>query len=107
MTYLPTEQINEEYFYSINNDTITIFKNCNNSECQCNDVYSNINYLTSQNYTCTLQNHNFIDYSSFTDNLYYRLDFDKIMIIFYLMAFFIIYCPIVIITRFFRRFSIK
>lgn len=107
MTYLPTEQINEEYFYEISNDVIVIFKNCENDECQCNDVYTNMNYMTSDDYTCYIQDNIFTDSSNFTDNFYYRQDFDKIMILFYLMAFFVIYCPIIIITRFFRRFSVK
>ena len=40
-----------------------------------------------------------------TDEIYYRNDFDSILIIFIIMCIFIFYIPIKIFTRLFRRFN--
>lgn len=46
-----------------------------------------------------------IDSNLLTDVIYYRYDFDKILIIFLIMTIIIIYLPIKILFRFFRRFN--
>lgn len=40
-----------------------------------------------------------------TDNFYYRLDIDKILVIFIILAIVCFYAPIKIVLRFFRRFQ--
>ena len=46
-----------------------------------------------------------IDSNLLTDEVYYRYDFDKILIIFFILAIVIVYVPIKILFRFFRRFN--
>lgn len=43
--------------------------------------------------------------SSLTDNVYYRLDLDKILVIFLIMCIFCFYIPLKIFMRLFRRFN--
>lgn len=46
-----------------------------------------------------------LDNSSLTSDYYYRNDFDSIFVIFLIMSIFIVYIPIKICSRFFRRFQ--
>lgn len=67
-----------------------------------NNYYERTGQQTFSNYTnlpsC-------INSNELTDNFYYRYDFDKILIIFLIAAIIIIYLPIKILFRFFRRFN--
>lgn len=104
-TYLYEDLINAEYYYTFNNDNIIIFKDCNNNQCTCVKVFTNNDYFRSQDYSCTLDQEHIIDYTMFTSDFYYRNDFVSILIIFFILTFFIIWCPIKIILRFFKRFN--
>lgn len=46
-----------------------------------------------------------LDNSVITDRYYYRVDFDSILIIIFIMAIFTIYIPLKVVFRFFRRFQ--
>lgn len=78
----------------------------NNSESSYRDFYYNSNYYfndgvqTFSQYT-TLPN--CIDNSNLTDDVWYRNDFDKILIIFLILFIFIVYFPLKIIFRFIKR----
>lgn len=104
MTYLPTNLINENYYYNYNNNKITIFKNCISNNCNCIDVFPDLDYQQSKTYSCELSSNN-LDYTIFTDNFYYRKDFSSILIIFIILSFFILWCPLKIMMRFFKRFN--
>lgn len=78
----------------------------NNSESSYRDFYYNSNYYfndgvqTFSQYT-TLPS--CIDNSNLTDDIWYRNDFDKILIIFLILFIFIVYFPLKIIFRFIKR----
>ncbi len=46
-----------------------------------------------------------LDTSNLTDSVYYRNDFDSILIIFLIMCIFCFYIPLKVVLRLFRRFS--
>lgn len=105
-TYIETDLLNDNYIYTYENNNIIVHSNCNNNQCDCVNIYPELDYMRSNIYSCILQNNNnIIDYSKLTDNYYYRIDFYKILIIFIIFCFFIIYCPIKILLRFFKRFN--
>lgn len=104
MIYVPQQLINENNFYSYNNNVLTVYSECNDNNCVCNDVYINYDYNISDNYICSKDS--IIMLSSIpTSDYYYRQDFWTILFIFLVFCFIIIYCPIKIILRFFKRFN--
>lgn len=102
MTYLPTELINQDYYYNYNNNNITIYKDCVSNNCDCVDVFPDFDYQISKTYSCELTSTN-LDYTIFTDNFYYRKDLSSILIILTIFAFFIIYIPIFVFSKLFKR----
>ena len=105
MIYIPTELLHQENYYSYsNNDIITVYSSCNNDSCTCTDIYTNLDYNKSSTYSCTKTGVNFID-STPTDNFYYRKDFWSILIMFIIFCFVIIWVPLKIVMRFFKRFN--
>lgn len=111
MIYVP--DLSYKCYVLINKDTIRAYvtkpynPSYNNSvNLSYRDYYINSNYL----YTDGTQQFNSytslpvcLDTSLLTNEVYYRNDFDKILIIFIILAFIIIICPIKIFTRFFRK----
>lgn len=104
-TYLYDDLISSDYYYSFDNDILIIYKNCDNNICTCEKVFTKNDYLRSNEYSCSLTNDNLLDYTIFSSDFYYRNDFVNILIIFFILAFFIIWCPIKIVLRFFKRFN--
>lgn len=104
-TYLYSDLINDNYLYEKEADYIKIFKDCNNNQCTCVNVYPQFDYLKTENYICDNTNIIKIPASTFTDNIYYRIDFPSILFIFLVFCFVIIFCPLKILFRFFRRFD--
>ena len=110
MTYLPTNSINSNFKYTANNDYIRIYtnNNCytqyNSTYCDCYYIYPKLDYLQSEISSCNVSNlNNTISYTNFTDNYYYRIDFVNILLMFSVMFFFIIYIPIKIFSKIFRK----
>lgn len=104
MIYIPTNLIDESFSYSINNNIITVYENCSSNNCTCVDIYPKLDYNFSEQYNCSSDNVIMLDQNNITDNFYYRLDFPSILFIFVVFSFFIIYCPLAIIRRFFKRY---
>lgn len=108
-TYLPTDLINSSYSYEINENSIIVNKhtNCTQGQginyCDCVIVYPNNDYLTTDNYRCYQYSNANISYTSFTDDVYYRLDLWKILVIFIVMFIFIIVIPWRLLSRLFGR----
>lgn len=111
MTYLPSSYINANYTYSISNNYYIVRTNQNctqqyqNTYCDCYNVYFNNDYIVSSPYSCnTNTNSNtLIPYTNFSSDFYYRLDFDKICLIFFViivLCYFIAFKPI---SRIFGR----
>lgn len=79
----------------------------NNSDIAYRDYYLKSNYIFKDGYqsfgtystlpVC-------LDSNSLTTQVYYRNDFDSILIIFFIMSFFLFGIPIMIFKRLFRRF---
>lgn len=79
----------------------------NNSDIAYRDYYLKSNYIYKDGYqsfgtystlpVC-------LDSNSLTTEVYYRNDFDSILIIFFIMSFFLFGIPIKIFKRLFRRF---
>lgn len=96
-------------------DTIRAYKeqpynpNYNNSiQIDYTDFYVNSNYLYKNgtqnfNYNTTLPN--CIDNNNLTSEVYYRNDFDKILIMLLIFTIFCIFIPLKIFVRLFRRFQ--
>lgn len=104
-TYLYSDLINDNYLYEKEYDYIKVFKNCVDNQCTCVNVYPQFDYLRGNEYNCNSSNIIGIPVSSFTDNIYYRIDFPNILFIFLVFCFVIIFCPLKILFRFFRRFD--
>jgi hypothetical protein len=111
MTYLPSSLINSGYSYVISSDYYQVRTNENcytqysNTYCDCLNVYFNNDYLIGGRYTCNVNSNStgIVDSSHFTDNFYYRLDFDKICVIFMvivILCYFLAFKPI---SRLFGR----
>lgn len=109
MTYLPHDYINSNYKYQLNNDYFRVitnencYTNYNNTYCDCFNVYPKLDYLASEITSCNINVSNYVNSSSFTDNFYYRIDFTNILIMFTIMSIFIIYLPIKIFSKIFRK----
>lgn len=107
MIYVPNK---EDYkcFVVRSEEIIRAYKQkpTNNSTIEYRDYYYNSNYVytdgeqTFSQYTalpiC-------LDSNVITDNVYYRNDFDSILIIFLIMSIFSFYIPLKIFSRLFRR----
>lgn len=113
MIYVP--DLSYECYVVQNSDTIRAYKtkpynpSYNQSiSIEYRDYYLNSNYIYQDgiqqfsNYTTIpicLEN------SVLTDNVYYRNDFDSILVIFTIMCIFCFLIPLKVILRFFRRFN--
>ena len=103
--YIPSELINSDNLYSYKDNIITVYSNCENNNCTCNDVYVKFDYNYSEDYSCTSNSIHEINGIA-TNEIYYRYDFWNILFIFLCLCFIIIYCPLHIVGRFFKRFEI-
>ena len=109
MTYLPTQYINNNYKYRLNGDYYTIItdQNCytqySTTYCDCYNIYPKLDYIVSESTSCNYNVTNYTTSSSFTDNFYYRVDFSNILVMFLIMSIFIIFIPIKIFSKIFRK----
>ena len=110
MYYLPTNLINQNYYYNISNNYIVVrtnnncYQNYQTTYCDCYNVYPQLDYIVTTAYSCnynqTTQN---VAYSSFTDSIYYRIDFYQSLIMFLIIFLFTFYLGFKIISRLFGR----
>lgn len=109
MIYVPDLE-NYKCFVVRNESTIRAYKNIpvNNSDVAYRDYFYNSNYL----YQDGVQSFGpystlpiCLDNSNLTSNVYYRNDFDSILVIFLIMCIFCFYLPLKIFVRLFRRFQ--
>lgn len=107
MIYVPDLE-NYKCFVVRNESTIRAYKNIpvNNSDVAYRDYFYNSNYL----YQDGVQSFGpystlpiCLDNSNLTNNVYYRNDFDSILVIFLIMCIFCFYLPLKIFVRLFRR----
>ncbi len=81
----------------------------NNTTIEYRDFYLKSNYIYKDG-SQSFGNYNYslpvcLDNSVLTDSVYYRNDFDSILVIFLIMCIFCFYIPIKIFFRLFRRFN--
>ena len=111
MTYLPTSLINSNYKYRISGDYYVVIKNTNcttnynTTYCDCVNVFPKLDYQVSEVYQCNYNANtsNFVSYTNFSDDFYYRVDIANILLIFLILFIFIIRYPYRIISRVFGR----
>lgn len=80
----------------------------NNMEVNYRDYYYNSNYLYNdgiQSFSTYTTLPTCLDNSVLTTEVYYRNDFDSILVIFICLCLIFFYIPIKILFRFFRRFN--
>ena len=104
MIYVP-EQFKDSQYFSYHDNIITAFNSCQNSSCDCTDIYLDFDYNSSQNYLCDMNNFVLLDNSSITTELYYRHDLPQIFFIWLVLVFVCICCPLIIMSRMFKRFK--
>lgn len=111
MTYLPKlESQNCIVVDNLNSGYIRVYERTPyaNSTIKYIDYFINSDYITREG-TQTFGNYSYSvncqSHDNFTTDFYYRVDFDKILIIIFIIAIFIIYIPLKIFIRFFRRFQ--
>lgn len=110
-TYMPTNLINQNYRYRISGDYYVVIKNTNcttnynTTYCDCVNVFPKLDYLESETYQCsyTSNSSNYIAYTNFTDDFYYRIDIANVLLIFLILFLFIIRLPFRLISRVFGR----
>lgn len=86
--YLPSDYVD----YSckvINNGYIRVYTN--NSNTEWTDIYINQDYQLKKGNTTYSQNIACDNINIYTDNIWYRVDIDKIIIVFFLITFIIWY----------------
>lgn len=109
MIYVPDTE-NYKCFVVLNNTTIRAYKQIprNNSTIAYRDYYYTSNYLY-QDGNQSFSNYSTLpiclDNSTVTSEVYYRNDFDSILIIFIIMCIFCFLIPWKIFCRLFRSFN--
>ncbi len=79
----------------------------NNSDIAYRDYYIKSNYIYkdgSQSFSSYSSLPVCLDTNILTDSVYYRNDFDSILVIFLIMCIFCFYIPLKVFIRLFRRF---
>ena len=100
--YLPTEYLNKPC-YIINNDYIRVYNTVNPRDNVVYDIYINQDYMIKQSIA------SYSDYTvcdsinTFTDDVYYRTDLDKILIIYLILSIFMFYIPLKLCASFYKR----
>lgn len=78
----------------------------NNTSYNYRDYYVNSNYIYRDGSGSWSQYSTLpvcLDSNLITNNFYYRVDFDKILIMFVIMSIFIIYVPVKVFSKLFKR----
>ena len=109
MIYVPDLET-YKCFVVRNDSTIRAYKNIpqNNMDIEYRDYYYTSNYLYQdgvQSFGAYSTLPICLDNSKLTNNVYYRNDFDSILVIFLIMCIFCFYLPLKIFVRLFRRFQ--
>ena len=98
--YLPSEYVNSSCKV-VYNDYIRVFDN--DSRTSWTDIFYKSDYYLKRgqsSYTSTVICDNV---NTFTDNVFYRYDFDKSLVMFFIFAIVLIYFPFKIFSRAFGR----
>lgn len=102
--YVPTEYLDKPC-YTINNGYIRVYDTINGNSNKVYDIYLNQDYMVKEGTANYSSNTQCINPNLITDEIYYRTDFDRILIILLIMCVFCFLIPLKLFLRFFRRFS--
>ena len=110
MIYVPDVE-NYECFVVVNSETIRAYETTPtlNSTVNYHDYYITSNYLYedgSQEFSRYSTLPICLDSSVVTSDVWYRNDLDSILLIFLILSIFVIYLPLKVVFRFFRRLSL-
>jgi len=101
--YLPTAYLNKPC-YVINANYIRVYNTINTNQTNViYDIYINQDYMVKQgtaSYSSTTVCDNL---NTYTDDVYYRTDIDKILVIFIIFCIVCILLPLKIFSRLFKR----
>lgn len=107
LIYVPDyESTNCAYMYS--NNVLRVY----DEQPRYNSTITYTDYMVDNHYlyrngSTTFSNYSTLpvclDSSSLTTNMYYRTDFDNILVIFFILFIFIVYIPIKLFSRLFGR----
>jgi len=106
--YLPIEITNNECAIVYDKDTIRVFEEIptENSLIDYTDYYINSHYLTKEgSYNFLIEIPTCLSNENFTTAYYYRNDFDKILIIFFIILFIVYFIFGKILHAFFIGFK--
>lgn len=98
--YIPTDYLN----YSckvVNNDYIRVYTN--NNYTAWTDIYFKSDYYLKNGQSTYVNNVTCDNLNTFTDNFYYRYDFDKSLLMFFIFSIVLLYFPFKIFSRAFGR----
>lgn len=101
--YLPTEYLNKPC-YQVNYDYIRVWNSTNSNNNTYYDVYFKNDYLVKQGYSGFSSYQVCDTLNTYTDVIYYRYDFDKIIFLFLSLCIIFFYPGFKIFLRMFRRF---
>lgn len=107
MIYVPDLE-NYKCYVVQNEEVIRGYKEkpTNNSTVEYRDFYINSSYIYKDNYQTFSQYTTLpvcLSQENITDNIYYRNDLDKILIIFMVFAIICIYFPLKLFSRLFKK----
>lgn len=101
--YLPSEYLSKPC-YQVNQNYIRVFETTNmNTQNTIYDIYINQDYQIKQGTTNFSSSTQCDTLNTYTDDIFYRTDFDKILLIFIILFIFIINFPVKLFKRIFRR----
>lgn len=105
MIYVPTEYLNKPC-YVINNGYIRVYDTINTNQSNIvYDIYINQDYMIKQG-TANYYSNTVCDrLNTYTDSVYYRVDFVNILIMLTIFCIFCFVLPLKIFVRLFRRFQ--
>lgn len=105
MIYVPTDYLNKPC-YVINNDYIRVYETTNTNQSNIvYDIYINQDYMVKQT-TANYYSNTVCDrLNTYTDSVYYRVDFVNILIMLTIFCIFCFVLPLKVFVRLFRRFQ--
>ena len=105
MIYVPN-YVTTDYVTIISQGVVRVYDTepIVNTEISYTDFYINDDYMSLSGVELISSIPNYVTSSSLTDNFYYRVDFPDILLMFTLFCLWVIYIPIKVVSRLFRRF---
>ena len=111
MFYIPSNLKNQNYTYYISNSNYIVVRTNDNcytqyqtTYCDCIDLYPSLDYIYSNRYSCSTSSYSHtIPYDKISNDYWYRLDLDKILVIFIIIVLFSSYFPYKLFKTFRKR----